>query len=202
MSRAHARRPQRVVVGISGATGAQLAVRCLELLGGAGVERHLVISPAGRRMFSMELPGTHPEDHADVRHRWGDVAAPIASGTFPVDAMLVVPCSSRTLASVAAGTGNNLLARAADVTLKERRRLVLAFRETPLHLGHARAITTVTEIGAVVAPPVPSFYFLPATVEQLVDDLAHRLVSLCGVDLDAAPEWTGPAPAVQRRAST
>lgn len=182
-------RPVRIVVGISGATGAQLAVRCLEVLGKAQVERHLVISPAGRRMMTHELPEVEPAEHADVVHRWGDLAAPIASGTFPVDAMLVVPCSARSLASIANGTGNNLLARAADVALKERRRLVLAVREMPLHLGHTRAMTTVTEMGAIVAPPVPQFYFRPRTVEEVVDDLAYRLVGLCGLEPPDAPQW-------------
>lgn len=182
---------RRVVVAVPGASGASLALRCLELLGAAAVERHLVVTPAGRRMVLHELPGRDLTGAAEHRHHWRDIASPIASGTFRTHAMLVVPCSARTLMNIAWGGDSSLLARAADVTLKERRRLVLAVRETPLHLGHLRAMCAVTEMGAVVAPPVPAFYLLPQRVEEVVDALAHRLVDLCGVQLESAPIWQG-----------
>lgn len=183
--------PRRVVVGVTGATGSPLALRVLQMLGDAGVERHLVVSPAARRTAAHELPGVSLRDHADVHHSWRDIGAPIASGSFPFDAMLVVPCSVRTLSAIATGISDNLIARAADVTLKERRRLVLALRETPLHLGHLRMMTTVTEIGAIVAPPMPAYYVRPQSVEDLTDHTCARLLSLVGVDVPGAVVWTG-----------
>lgn len=184
-------RPRRIVVGVSGATGSALALRVLQMLGDAGVERHLVVSPSARRTAAHELPGVRLRDHADVQHSWRDIGAPIASGSFPFDAMLVVPCSVKTLAGVATGMSDNLITRAADVALKERRRLVLAVRETPLHLGHLRMMTTVTEIGAIVAPPMPAYYARPQSVEDLTDHTCTRLLSLVGIEVPGAVVWTG-----------
>lgn len=184
----------RLVVGVTGATGAAVAHRLLTLLDGRGVERHLVISPAGRRTAIFEL-GHDFDGLAEHAHPWRDIGAPIASGSFRFDAMVVVPCSVRTLSAIAYGTTDNLIARAADVALKERRRLVLGFRETPLHLGHLRALTAATEAGAVVAPLVPAFYLRMSTVDEVVDQLAHRLLDLAGFPLADAPAWTGEYPA-------
>jgi polyprenyl P-hydroxybenzoate/phenylacrylic acid decarboxylase-like protein len=182
--------PSRLVVGVTGATGAAVAERLLTLLDGSGVERHLVVSPAGRRSALYEI-GRDLEGLAEVVHPWKDIGAPIASGSFRVDAMVIVPCSVRTMSSIAYGTTDNLIARAADVVLKERRRLVLGFRETPLHLGHLRAMTAVTEAGAIVAPLMPAFYLRPDTVDDMVEQLAHRLLDLAGFPQPDAPQWSG-----------
>lgn len=180
----------RLVVGVTGATGAGVAERVLTLLDGSDVERHLVVSPSGRRSANYEL-GRDIEHLADVVHPWKDIGAPLASGSFRFDAMIVVPCSVKTLSDIAYGSTDNLIARAADVALKERRRLVLGFRETPLHLGHLRAMTAVTESGAVVAPLMPAFYLRPASVDEIVTQLAHRLLDLAGFPVDGQAEWTG-----------
>jgi 4-hydroxy-3-polyprenylbenzoate decarboxylase len=185
--------PPRVVVGVTGATGAQVAASALRVLGGLGVERHLIVSPSGRRSAQFELDGETLDSSAEHVHAWRDIGAPIASGSFPFDAMAVVPCSVRTLSAVAYGHADNLIARAADVALKERRRLVLAFRETPLHLGHLRSMTAATEAGAVVAPLMPAFYTKPATVADIVDQMAYRVCDLLGFRSPDAPTWAGDA---------
>lgn len=182
-------RTTRVVVGVTGATGIAVAVETLRLLGAQGVERHLVVSPAGRRTAAYEVPGVALEEHAEHVHNWRDIGAPIASGSFRFDAMVVVPCSVRTLSSIAYGITDNLIARAADVALKERRRLVLSLRESPLHLGHLRAMTAVTEAGAIVAPLSPGFYHRPGSIEELVEQLAHRVLDSLDMPSDAAPRW-------------
>jgi 4-hydroxy-3-polyprenylbenzoate decarboxylase len=186
--------PRRVIVGVSGATGTALALRTLEMLGTAGVERHLVVSPAARRTAAYELPDAEFEKHAEVVHNFRDIGASIASGSYPVDAMVVMPCSVRTLSAIASGAAENLLVRAADVTLKERRRLVLCVRETPLHLGHLRAMVTATEIGAIIAPPMPAFYIAPESVGDLVNHTVARTLSLIGVEVPGADPWLGTAP--------
>lgn len=187
----------RVIVGMSGSSGAVYGIRVLEVLHGiAGVETHLVLSPAARQTIALET-GRKPvevERLADVVHRHGDIAASISSGSFPVDAMIVVPCSVRSASAIAWSLNDNLLVRAADVTLKERRRLVVAVRETPLHLGHLRALTQLAELGAVIAPLMPGFYGKPQTLDELVDHMVGRLVDLLGVP---SPEglvrrWHGP----------
>lgn len=183
--------PRRIVVGVTGASGSALAVAVLGLLGEAGAERHLVVSPAGRRTLNYELPGTRLESGADVVHQWRDIGGPLASGAFPTEGMIVVPCSVRTLSSIAYGITDSLISRAADVTLKERRRLVLALRESPLHVGHLRAMTAVTEAGAIVAPPMPMFYAKPKTVSELVEHLAARLVGLLGFETTVPVSWQG-----------
>jgi polyprenyl P-hydroxybenzoate/phenylacrylic acid decarboxylase-like protein len=183
--------PRRIVVGVSGASGTLLASSVLELLGSAMVERHLVVSPAARRTARLELPEVRLESMAEVVHSWRDIGAPIASGGYHTDGMVVVPCSIRTLSSIAYGTTDSLISRAADVCLKERRRLVLSVRESPFHLGHLRAMTAVTEAGAIVAPPMPIFYAEPSSVTELVQQMAGRLVGLLGFATAAAPCWIG-----------
>lgn len=184
-------RGSRVVIGVTGASGAAVAAAVLRILGTQRVERHLIISPAGRRSARFELGGDDLEDCADYVHGWRDIGASVASGSFAFDAMGIVPCSVRTLSAVAYGQADNLIVRAADVALKERRRLVLGFRETPLHLGHLRAMTAVTEAGAIVAPLMPAFYTRPESLVQLVDQLAYRICDLLGFPSPEAPMWTG-----------
>lgn len=190
-------RPFRLIVGISGASGVIYGIRLLEVLANEpGVETHLVVTPAARRTIQLETDWD-PDDVeqlATVRYRYGDIAAAISSGSFPIDAMAVVPCSMGTLSAIAQSSSDNLLERAADVTLKERRRLVLAPREAPLHLGHLRLMVQVTEMGAIVCPPSPGFYNRPRTVQELVDHTVNRLLDVIGIRLgrDLAPRWQGP----------
>jgi 4-hydroxy-3-polyprenylbenzoate decarboxylase len=182
---------RRIVVAVTGASGSTLARSVLLALGEAGIERHLVISAAGHRTASWELAGERLSALAEVVYNWRDIGSPLASGSFPTGGMLVVPCSVRTLSSIAYGITDTLITRAADVTLKERRRLVLSFRETPLHLGHLRAMAAATEAGAIIAPPMPAFYDHPATVADLVDQMAARLLSLFDLPLPDASRWAG-----------
>lgn len=187
----------RVLIGLSGSSGAIYGIRALEILKALdGVETHLVMSPAAGQTIAFETDWS-PRDVerlADVSYRYADVAAAPSSGSFPMDAMLVVPASVRTLAAIAWSLDDNLLVRAADVTLKERRRLVVAVRETPLHLGHLRAMAQLTEMGGIVAPLMPGFYGRPRSIEELVDQTVGRLLDLVGV---AVPDglvfrWAGP----------
>ncbi len=185
--------PRRLVVGISGATGSAYGVRLLDRARALGVETHLVVTPAGMLNVHHELGLDRRalESHADHAHAPGDVGACIASGSFRAAAMVIAPCSMKTLAAVAHGLGDNLLTRAADVTLKERRRLVLMVRETPFNLAHLRNMTAVTEMGAVVFPPLPAFYLKPASVDEIVAESCERVLGLLGFD-DAQPrEWRG-----------
>ncbi|QKG24063.1 UbiX family flavin prenyltransferase [Actinomadura verrucosospora] len=184
---------RRLVVGISGATGIAYGVRALELARKAGVETHLVVTPAGQqtRAYETDLSARDLAAMADVAYRPADVGAAIASGSFPTGGMLVAPCSVRTLSAIAYANNDNLLTRAADVTLKERRRLVLLVRETPLTLGHLRAMTAATESGAVVMPPVPAFYLRPASVDDLVAHTVGRALDLFGIDVPDLPRWGG-----------
>jgi flavin prenyltransferase len=182
----------RIVVAISGASGAIYGVRALELLREhGGYESHLVISPAGARTIREETPLTvaEVEDLADARHSFRDIAAPLASGSFAVQSMLVAPCSVRTLGAIAVSLGDNLIVRAADVCLKERRRLVLLLRETPLHLGHIELMAQVTRYGAIVMPPVPAFYTHPATIGDIATQTAARALDLAGVTVPALERW-------------
>lgn len=182
---------RRVVVGITGATGAVYAVRLLRRLRETQRETHLVASPAGVLNVHHELglDRRSLESLADVAYAPGDVGAAIASGSFATDAMVVAPCSMKSLAAIAHGLSDNLLTRAADVTLKERRRLVLMLRETPLHAGHIRAMAAVTDMGAIVAPPVPGFYAKPATVEDIVDHSVGRVLDLFDLDAGLVRRW-------------
>lgn len=189
--------PFRLIVGISGASGAIFGIRLLEVLSREpDVETHLVMTPAARQTIELETDwqAADVEALADHNYRVGDIAASISSGSRPIDAMIVVPCSMGTLSAIALSSSDNLLERAADVTLKERRRLVLAPRESPLHLGHLRLMTQVTEMGAVVFPPGPAFYTRPKTIDELVDQTVGRLIDGLGIRLrkDVAPRWTGP----------
>lgn len=182
----------RVVVGITGASGAVYGVRLLQRLRALGAHTHLVATPAGvlNAHHELGLDRTQLEALADESHAPGDIAACIASGSARVDAMAVAPCSMKSLAAIAHGLSDNLLTRAADVTLKERRRLLLMVRETPLNLAHLRNMTAVTEMGGIVFPPLPAFYNRPASIDEMVDDTVERALELLG--LDGAPRrWAG-----------
>jgi flavin prenyltransferase len=174
----------RLVVGISGASGVVYGVRLLTALRGQGVETHLVMTRAAEITLAHEtdLKVAEVRALADVVHGSDDIAAPISSGSFRTLGMIVAPCSTRSLAEIATGQTTGLLARAADVVLKERRRLVLMVRETPLHLGHLRNMLAVTEMGAVVAPPVPAFYARPESLEAMVDHTIGRVLDLFELD--------------------
>lgn len=185
--------PRRLIVAITGATGAIYGVRALELLRRAGIETHLLVSPAGALTLQHELH-LAPEDlraRADVMYAINDVGATISSGSFPVDGMLVAPCSMKTLAAIAHGFAHNLITRAADVTLKERRRLVLLAREAPLNLAHLRNMTAITEMGGVIFPPVPAFYDQPASLDAMVDHTVARALDLFAPDAPFSSAWAG-----------
>ena len=187
-------RPRRIIVAITGATGAVYGVQLLKRLGAMpGVESHLVLSDAASLTLHQEL-GLQRRDAealAHVVHRNRDIGASIASGSFQTDGMVIAPCSMKTLAAVAHGLSDNLVARAADVVLKERRRLLLMVRETPLNLAHLRNMTAVTEMGGIVFPPLPSFYHRPATIEEMVEHTVDRAIDLLGLDNAHAPRWGG-----------
>jgi flavin prenyltransferase len=187
---------RRLVVGISGASGIAYGTRVLELARKAGLETHLVVTPAGQqtRAYETGLSARDLAAMADVSYRPADVGAAIASGSFRTDGMIVAPCSARTLSAIAYCVGDNLLTRAADVTLKERRPLLLLVRETPLTLGHLRAMTAATESGAIVMPPVPAFYLRPGTLEEIVAHTAGRALDLLGVDVADQPRWGSTKP--------
>jgi flavin prenyltransferase len=182
---------QRMIVGITGASGTVYGVAALKALRAAGIETHLVISKSGQITAAHELEMSIPEvmSLADVVYKAGDIAAAISSGSFRTMGMLVAPCSIRTLSEIASGVTSSLLTRAADVVLKERRKLVLMVRETPYHLGHLRSMTEVTEIGAIVMPPVPAFYARPATVEDIVAHSVGRALDLLGVENNLVGRW-------------
>ena len=185
---------QRIIVGISGASGAIYGVRLLQALRTLpGIETHAVISDAGWLNITHELglERTHAPALADVVHSIDHIGASIASGSFRASGMVVAPCSMRTLAAIAHGLADNLLTRAADVILKERRRLILLARETPLHLVHLRNMTTVTEMGAIVCPPVPAFYQKPQTVDDIVQHSIARVLDLLGLEQTLATPWMG-----------
>jgi len=186
--------PPRLVIGISGASGVIYGVRALAVLRSAGVETHLVMTRAAEMTLGYETTWKLRDVHAlaSVVHRVEDVGAGIASGSFRTLGMLVAPCSVRTLSEIAYGNTTSLLTRAADVVLKERRRLVLMLRETPLHLGHIRAMAAVTEAGAILAPPVPAFYAAPRTLEDLVDHAVGRCLDLFGIETDLVRRWGEP----------
>ncbi len=187
------RTSRRVIVGITGATGAVYGVRLLQRLRATGHETHLVASPAGMLNVHHELGLSRKdlEALADVAYNPADVGARIASGSFATQAMVVTPCSMKSLAAIALGLSDNLLMRAADVTLKERRRLVLMVRETPFNLAHLRNMTAVTEMGGVIFPPLPAFYHRPQSIDELVDDTVERVLSLLGVEQATPKPWNG-----------
>ncbi len=183
--------PKRLIVGISGASGAVYAIRTLRILREMGVETHLVVSQPGRMTVNYETGMDFRELTALADHHYGaqDVGAPISSGSFRTLGMLVVPCSMRTLSEVATGVTTGLLTRAADVVLKERRRLVLMVRETPLHTGHLRAMTAASEIGAVIYPPVPAFYSEPETLDDMIEQTVARALDLFDLEAPTAKRW-------------
>jgi 4-hydroxy-3-polyprenylbenzoate decarboxylase len=189
--------PLRIIVGISGASGAIYGVRALELLAAAGIETHLVVTRSAHMTLAQELD-LRPADlaaKASVVHNVQDIGACISSGSFRTLGMMVAPCSVRSLSEIATGVTSTLLTRAADVVLKERRRLVLMVRETPLHLGHLRSMVAATEMGAVIMPPVPAFYARPDSLDAMVTHSVGRALDLFGVDSGAVSRWAGMAEA-------
>ena len=188
-----AKQPGRLIVGISGASGTIYGVRLLEMLRHVEVETHLVMSKSAEMTLAYETD-YKPKDVralAAVHYPNTDIGAAISSGSFPTMGMVIAPCSIRTMSEIACGVTASLLSRAADVVLKERRRLVLALRETPLHVGHLRNMTTLAEIGAVVAPIVPAFYNRPKTVDDIVNHTCGRLLDLFGIDTGIVKRWKG-----------
>jgi 4-hydroxy-3-polyprenylbenzoate decarboxylase len=186
--------PRRIIVGISGASGIVYGVRVLEALRDAGVETHLVMTRSAQVTLGYELAmkAAAVQALATVNHRIDDIGASISSGSFWTMGMIVAPCSIRSLSEVATGVTSTLLTRAADVVLKERRRLVLLVRETPLHLGHLRSMTQVTEMGAIVMPPVPAFYAQPATLDDVVNHSVGRVLDLFGIENTLVRRWQDP----------
>jgi 4-hydroxy-3-polyprenylbenzoate decarboxylase len=184
---------QRLVVGVSGASGAIYGVRVLERCRALGVTTHLVATPAGVLNVHHEcgLDRAALEKLATHAHAPGEIGACIASGSFDTAAMVIAPCSMKTLAAVAFGFGDNLLTRAADVTLKERRRLLLMVRETPFNLAHLRNMTAVTEMGAIVFAPLPAFYHRPSTIDELVNESVERVLALAGMEGAQPQAWDG-----------
>ncbi|ODT99235.1 MAG: aromatic acid decarboxylase [Rhodospirillales bacterium SCN 65-16] len=192
---------RRMVVGITGASGTVYGIRVLEALRAMKIESHLVISKAGDQTRALETDVSAAELRALADHVYapGDIAAAISSGSFHTMGMIVAPCSVRTLSEIATGVTSSLVARAADVCLKERRRVVLMFRETPLHAGHIKSMLAVTEMGAIVAVPVPAFYARPRSVDDIVTHSVARALDLFGLDTKTFPRWTGPSGLPSRR---
>jgi flavin prenyltransferase len=188
--------PHRLVVGISGASGVIYGVRMLELLRDTDVETHLVMSKSAELTLAYETEFKPKEVKAlaSVNHPASDIGAAISSGSFPTMGMVIVPCSIRTMSEIATGVTSSLLSRAADVVLKEKRRLVLALRETPLHGGHLRTMTTLADIGAVVAPIVPAFYAKPKTVDDIINHTVGRLLDFFGIETKVVRRWQGGPP--------
>jgi 4-hydroxy-3-polyprenylbenzoate decarboxylase len=184
----------RLIVAITGASGSIFGVRLLERLRRtAGVEIHLVLSRAGQQVLGRETGKTLDDLRplADRTYDVDDLEAPLASGSFATQGMVIAPCSVRTMSAIAAGLTSSLLLRAADVTLKERRRLILMVRETPLHLGHLRTMVALTEMGAIIAPPIPAFYHKPQSILDLVDHSLDRVLDLLGLAPQDAYRWSG-----------
>lgn len=181
----------RLIIGISGSSGIIYGIRLLQVLKTLEVETHLVVSPAGQltRAYETELSAAELRSLADVYHKCSDISAAIASGSFKTLGMIVAPCSMNTLGEIAHGLSSNLLTRAADVVLKERRRLVLLPREAPLHLGHLNNMVQVTQMGGIIYPPVPAFYHRPQTIEELVEDTVGRVLDLFELDSGSVKRW-------------
>jgi flavin prenyltransferase len=180
-----------MIVGITGASGTIYGIRLLEALRSLGIERHLIVSRSGDLTRALETDHSAADLRAlaDTVYSPGDIAAAISSGSFQTMGMIVAPCSVRTLSDIAYGTTSTLVSRAADVCLKERRRLVLLFRETPLHAGHLRSMLAATEIGAIVSLPVPAFYARPRTLDDIVNHSVARMLDLFGLDTKTFPRW-------------
>jgi flavin prenyltransferase len=188
-----AKHAARLIVGISGASGAVYGVRVLEMLRQAEIETHLVMSKSAEMtlVYETDLKPKDVRALASVHYSISDIGAAISSGSFPTMGMVIAPCSIRTMSEIASGVTASLLSRAADVVLKEKRRLVLAVRETPLHVGHLRSMLTLAEIGAVVAPIVPALYNRPKTVDDIVNHTCGRLLDLFGIDTGVVKRWKG-----------
>jgi flavin prenyltransferase len=188
--------PKRLVVGISGASGVVYGIRTLELLRQMEIETHLVMSKSAEMTLAYEtdMKSKDIKALASVTHPIGDIGASISSGSFHTMGMLVVPCSIKTMSEIATGVTSSLLSRAADVVLKEKRRLVLAVRETPLHGGHLRTLSTLSDMGAVIAPIVPAFYNRPKTVDDIINHTVGRLLDLFGIDTKVVKRWEGGPP--------
>jgi len=185
---------KRLIVAITGASGARYGVRLLELLRATeGIETHLMISDAAALNLHHELDVKRKdiEALADNVHSVRDIGACVASGSFRADGMVIAPCSMKTLAAVAHGMCDNLITRAADVTLKERRRLVLLVRETPFNLAHLRNMTAVTEMGGIIFPPLPALYQRPQSIDEMIDHTVGRVMDMLGLEQSLAPEWNG-----------
>lgn len=198
--------PPRMIIGLSGASGVIYGVRALEALADLGVETHLVASKAAEMTlgYEMGLKAADLKARASHAYAFPDIGAPIASGSFQTLGMLIAPCSVRTMSEIATGVTSSLLTRAADVVLKERRRLVLMVRETPFHLGHLRTMTQLTEMGAVIMPPLPAFYAKPETLDEMVDQSVGRALDLFGLDWTPTRRWgediaDGKRPGAARR---
>ena len=191
--RVPAEQPRRLVIGISGASGAVYGVRMLEILKGSGIETHLVMSRSAEMTLAYETDykARDVKKLASVTHPIGDIGASISSGSFPTMGMVIAPCSIKTMSEIACGVTSTLLSRAADVVLKEKRRLVLAVRETPLHGGHLRTMTALFDMGAIIAPVVPAFYNKPQTIDDIVNHTVGRLLDLFGIDTGMVKRWQG-----------
>jgi 4-hydroxy-3-polyprenylbenzoate decarboxylase len=187
--------PQRLIVGIAGASGVIYGIRALDMLRQTGIETHLVMSPAAEMTMSYEtdVKPKAVREMATVFHPIGDVGASISSGSFATMGMLILPCSVHTMSEIAHGITSNLLSRAADVVLKERRRLVIGLRETPLHSGHLRTMAQLSDIGAIIAPIVPAFYTRPKTLDEMIDHSIGRMLDLFGIDLGTVHRWKEPS---------
>ena len=183
----------RILVGITGASGAIYGIRLLELLRDYGAETHLVMSKAAQVTLACEtsLKVADVEKLADVVYPNGDIGAACSSGSFKMAGMIIAPCSIKTMSEIATGNTGSLMSRAADVALKERRRVVLMLRETPLHIGHIRSMAAVTEAGAIVYPPVPAFYALPQSLEDMIDHTLGRVLDLFDIDVGKVRRWSG-----------
>ncbi|HUJ02025.1 MAG TPA: UbiX family flavin prenyltransferase [Rhizomicrobium sp.] len=192
----------RLIVGISGASGVAYGIRLLEAIKELGLESHLVMSKPGEMTIGYETKLKPKDVAAKASHTYAihDIAAPIASGSFRTAGMIVAPCSVRTMSEIATGVTTSLLTRAADVTLKERRPLVLLVRETPLHLGHLRTLVQLAEMGAIILPPVPAFYAEPHTISDIVDQMTGRMLDLLGYDWPAVRRWGEDLSKGRRRA--
>lgn len=183
----------RLIIGISGASGITYGITILEALKHTPIETHLIISKAAHLTLMSESTLTLSElqQKADSFYQPGDISAPIASGSYKTLGMVVAPCSIRTMSAIASGNTDTLLIRAADVTLKERRKLILMVRETPLHVGHLRTMTALAEMGAIIAPPVPAFYNRPATLQDMVDHTVGRVLDLLDIETGLVKRWEG-----------
>ena len=200
--RANGSNVARLVVGISGASGVAYGIRLLEALAELGVESHLVVSKAGEMTIGYETKLKPKDVAAKAHHTYSinDIAAPIASGSFKTAGMIVAPCSVRTMSEIATGVTTSLLTRAADVTLKERRPLILLVRETPLHLGHLRSLVQLAEMGAIILPPVPAFYAEPHSISDIIDQMTGRMLDLLGYDWPVVRRWGEDLTRGRRRA--